>query len=148
MRKVVRRIVLSRRGQSRLAGATAIDLGVKFASLDDAVGTLSGGNQQKVVLGKSLAADVKVFLLDEPTRGVDIDAKHQIYALLERLAQQGTAILVASSEAEEPMLFCDRLLLLRDGRSVDDRTVANTTLAEVMSITMGSKNEITREAGT
>ena len=113
---------------------------VKFASLDDAVGTLSGGNQQKVVLGKCLVAGVEIFLLDEPTRGVDINAKHQIYALLERLAERGTAILVASSEMEELMLFCDRLLLMRDGRVVDEKNVADTSLADVMSIAMGSSN--------
>lgn len=140
MHKVVRHLLLSRRKQTQLAGETANRLDVKLARLEDAVDTLSGGNQQKVVLGKSLAAGVGVFLLDEPTRGVDINAKHQIYALLEQLAEQGAAILVASSEMEELMLFCDRLLLLRDGRVVDEKIVADTSLAEVMSITMGSSN--------
>ncbi len=140
MQKVVRHLLLSHRKQILLAGETAGNLDVKFASLDDAVGTLSGGNQQKVVLGKCLVAGVEIFLLDEPTRGVDINAKHQIYALLERLAERGTAILVASSEMEELMLFCDRLLLMRDGRVVDEKNVADTSLADVMSIAMGSSN--------
>jgi ABC-type sugar transport system ATPase subunit len=112
-------------------------MGVKLASLSDPVRTLSGGNQQKVVLGKCFAADVKVFLLDEPTRGVDIEAKGHIYELLEQLAAQGTAVLVASSEMEELMLLCDRLLLMKDGEIVGERRVAHADLAEVMAVAMG-----------
>lgn len=99
---------------------------------------MSGGNQQKVVLGKCLNADVKVFLLDEPTRGVDIEAKRQIYDLLEQLAAQGTAILVASSEMEELMMLCDRLLVMKNGKIAGERSVVQTDLAEVMAVAMGA----------
>ncbi|MES2941051.1 MAG: sugar ABC transporter ATP-binding protein [Pseudomonadota bacterium] len=137
LHKVVHRAFLSRRRQAQLAQHAAARMSVKLASLADPVRSLSGGNQQKVVLGKCLNAGVKVFLLDEPTRGVDIDAKRQIYALLEQLAAQGVAVLVASSEMEELMLLCDRLLLMRDGAVVAERRVAETSLDEVMAIAMG-----------
>lgn len=137
MHKVVHRAMLSHRRQAQLAHQVVARMSVKLASLDDPVRSLSGGNQQKVVLGKCLNADVKLFLLDEPTRGVDIDAKRQIYELLEQLAAQGTAVLVASSEMEELMLLCDRLLLMKDGEIVGERKVAQTDLAEVMAVAMG-----------
>lgn len=137
LHKVVRRSMISRRRESKLAQQSAARMSVKLASLADPVRSLSGGNQQKVVLGKCINADVKVFLLDEPTRGVDIAAKRHIYELLEELAAQGTAVLVASSELEELMLFCDRLLVMRDGSIVDEREVAGTHLNEVMATAMG-----------
>jgi ABC-type sugar transport system ATPase subunit len=137
LRKVVQRGMLSHRRQVLLAQRSVTRLAVKLASLADPVRSLSGGNQQKVVLGKCINADVKVFLLDEPTRGVDIAAKQQIYELLRELAAQGTAVLVASSEMEELMLLCDRLLLMKDGAIVGEREVARTDLAEVMAIAMG-----------
>lgn len=138
MHKVVHGAMLSRGRQTRLAQWAASRMSIKLGSLSDPVRTLSGGNQQKVVLGKCLNADVKVFLLDEPTRGVDIEAKQQIYELIEQMAAQGTAVLVASSEMEELILLCDRLLLMRDGEIVGERSVAQTDLAEVMAVTMGA----------
>lgn len=137
LHKVVHRAMLSHRRQTQLAQRSAARLSVKLASLADPVRSLSGGNQQKVVLGKCINADVRVFLLDEPTRGVDIAAKQQIHELLRELAAQGTAVLVASSEMEELMLLCDRLLLMKDGAIVGEREVARTDLAEVMAIAMG-----------
>ncbi len=83
-----------------------------------AVGALSGGNQQKVVLAKELLANPRLLLLDEPTRGVDVGAKGEIYARLRELAAKGLGILVASSEMPELIGLCDRIVVLRQGRSV------------------------------
>jgi ABC-type sugar transport system ATPase subunit len=77
--------------------------------------SLSGGNQQKVVIGKWLMARPRVFLLDEPTRGIDVGAKQQVYRLVADLADEGAAVLVVSSEIEELLGLCDRLLVLRRG---------------------------------
>jgi ribose transport system ATP-binding protein len=83
-----------------------------------AVGALSGGNQQKVVLAKEILGNPRLLLLDEPTRGVDVGAKGEIYARLSELAAQGLGILVASSEMPELIGLCDRIVVLREGRSV------------------------------
>ncbi len=91
-------------------------LQVKSASPQVEVGTLSGGNQQKVVLAKCLMTEPQVLLLDEPTRGIDVGAKAEIYALMSQLAQNGTAILMASSELPELLAMCDRILVLCEGR--------------------------------
>jgi ABC-type sugar transport system ATPase subunit len=137
MHKIVRGAMLSRQRQAQLSQQAASRMSVKLASFSDTVRTLSGGNQQKIVLGKCLSADVRVLLLDEPTRGVDIQAKQQIYDLLEQLAAQGTTVLVASSEIDELMLLCDRLLVMKDGEMVGEHSVAQTDLAEVMAVAMG-----------
>jgi ribose transport system ATP-binding protein len=83
-----------------------------------AVGALSGGNQQKVVLAKEILGDPQLLLLDEPTRGVDVGAKAEIYARLRELASQGLGILVASSEMPELIGLCDRIVVLRQGHNV------------------------------
>ncbi|MFK0338215.1 sugar ABC transporter ATP-binding protein [Agrobacterium deltaense] len=103
---------------SRMAQATRdiIErLHIKTASTDTPIGTLSGGNQQKVVIGRWVYAGSRVLLLDEPTRGVDIEAKAQIYAIIRQLAAEGRSIIFVSSEIEELPLVCDRALVLRDG---------------------------------
>ncbi len=84
------------------------------------IAKLSGGNQQKVMLGRWLALEPRVIVLDEPTRGVDVGAKAEIYALVEKIAQTGAAILIASSDVTELLGMCDRILVLHQGRLVDD----------------------------
>ncbi len=91
-------------------------LKVKTSSLDTLIKTLSGGNQQKVVLARWLAEEVKVILLDEPTRGIDVGAKSEIYAIIRGLAEQGVGVLMVSSELPEVMGVCDRILVMCDGR--------------------------------
>lgn len=87
---------------------------------DAPVKTLSGGNQQKVVLGKWLLARPRVLILDEPTRGIDVGAKFEIYQLIHQLADEGAGVLVISSELEEVLGICDRLLVMRRGEIVDE----------------------------
>ena len=92
------------------------DLSIKTASRDHAVSTLSGGNQQKVVIGKWLAADPDILILDEPTAGIDIGSKSEIIALVRQLAQAGKAVLMISSELTELLVACDRIAVMSDGR--------------------------------
>jgi D-xylose transport system ATP-binding protein len=92
-------------------------LSVRAAGLDVPVGRLSGGNQQKVVLGRALMSGPKLVLLDEPTRGIDVGARLEIYALVDRLCAEGCAVILVSSELPELIGISDRILMLRDGRS-------------------------------
>lgn len=98
------------------AAAAIADLSIKTTSPDQPVSMLSGGNQQKVVLAKALATRPRLLLLDEPTRGIDVGAKRQIYGLIDAWARQGMAILVASSELPELLAISDRILVLAEGR--------------------------------
>ena len=91
-------------------------LAIRAIGPKQSAGTLSGGNQQKVVIGKWLATAPRVLLLDEPTRGIDVGAKAEIYRLIRELSAQGIAILVASSEMPELLALSDRILVLREGR--------------------------------
>lgn len=102
--------------ETQLAERFAKTLNIKTPSVLRSVETLSGGNQQKVVLAKWLATDPKVLLLDEPTRGIDINAKNEIYQLINSLAQSGLAIVFVSSELPEILAIADRILVLSQGR--------------------------------
>jgi ribose transport system ATP-binding protein len=110
------RVIVDRRRERAAVQRTIADLRVKTPSQNAVVGNLSGGNQQKVVLGKCLLTEPKVLLMDEPTRGIDVGAKAEIHALMSRLAAQGTAILMVSSELPELIAMCDRVLVLCEGR--------------------------------
>ncbi|XAM00161.1 sugar ABC transporter ATP-binding protein [Phycisphaeraceae bacterium D3-23] len=102
--------------EAQLAEDMAKQLATKTPGIETAAGTLSGGNQQKVVLAKWLAMHPKVLLLDEPTRGIDIGAKSEIYRLMEKLAEQGVAVLFVSSEMEEVLGVSDRVLVMHEGK--------------------------------
>jgi ABC-type sugar transport system ATPase subunit len=95
-------------------------LDVRAQSPDQLVMNLSGGNQQKVLLGRYLAADTEILILDEPTRGVDVGAKSEIYELMRDLADRGVAILMISSEIDEVVAMSDHVLVMREGRLVAD----------------------------
>ena len=92
-------------------------LSIKTASRDHAVSTLSGGNQQKVVIGKWLATAPEILILDEPTAGIDIGSKAEIIRLVRDLAQSGKGVIVISSELSELLTACDRILVMADGRA-------------------------------
>jgi ribose transport system ATP-binding protein len=116
---------------------TVRDLKIKLGSVRDAVGTLSGGNQQKVVFGRALLTEPQLLLLDEPTRGVDIGAKAEIYQLLGQAAGEGIGVLLASSELAELVGVCDRVIVLRAGRSVRELDTSDMTEAELLAAAMG-----------
>jgi ribose transport system ATP-binding protein len=113
------------------------ELKVKLVSVRDPVGTLSGGNQQKVVFGRMLLTEPVLLLLDDPTRGVDIGAKAEIYALLARAAEQGMGILLASSEPAELLGVCDRVIVLRGGQSVRELDTREVSESDLLAASMG-----------
>ena len=119
---VIRRIspagLMSPRRQADAVKQSFGQFDIRPKNPDIAVGALSGGNQQKVVLAKEILGNPRLLLLDEPTRGVDVGAKGEIYARLRQLAAQGLGILVASSEMPELIGLCDRIVVLRQGRNV------------------------------
>ena len=100
----------------RLARRAVTELRIRTPGVQEAVCNLSGGNQQKVVLGRALTTAPKVFLLDEPTRGIDVGAKVEVYRLIGNLAEQGAAVLVVSSDMLELLGLCDRIVVMRTGR--------------------------------
>ncbi len=114
-----RRGMLRKRSERRDSVALIGDFGIKCESPDASMSSLSGGNQQKAILARWMRREPALLLLDEPTHGVDVGARADIYALVRRAADQGACVLVVSSDAEELESLCDRILVLRDGRTVD-----------------------------
>lgn len=124
-------------GEIVLTKAAVADLCIKAHTLDQPVATLSGGNQQKVVLGKVLMTSPKVLLLDEPTRGIDVGAKLEVYELINRLTGDGKAIVLVSSELGELIGMSDRILMLCEGRIGGIFTRAEATQERLLAAAMG-----------
>jgi rhamnose transport system ATP-binding protein len=129
-----------RSAERALARKWADRLGLKSGALSDPVATLSGGNQQKVVLGKWLATDPSVLIVDEPTRGIDIGAKVEVHLLLSDLAARGMAILLISSELPEVLGMADRVLVMHEGRITAELGKDEATEEAVMYAATGNLN--------
>ena len=141
--------VVSRRRERARAAELSRDLAIRTPSLDAAVTTLSGGNQQKVLFGKWLARPPRVLIADEPTRGVDVGAKRQIHELIIDLAARGMAVLLISSELEEVLGLAHTVLVMRRGRIVARYEGEEATMQRVMSAAFAAEQpETASEAVT
>jgi rhamnose transport system ATP-binding protein len=132
---------IDRRAERELAEAAIKQFDVRTSSLDEEAGRLSGGNQQKIVLGKWLANQPRLLILDEPTRGIDVGAKAEIHRLMGELAKAGVAILMISSELPEVLGMSDRVLVMREGRIVAEFARAEATSNAVGAAMMGGVGE-------
>lgn len=130
-------ILLSEHRKNEVIGNYMNSLNIKAASKDIAVSSLSGGNQQKVVLARWLATKPKVLILDEPTRGVDIGAKAEIYSIINELAADGMAIIMISSELPEIINMCDNVCIVRSGRIVGRLNRKELNQEEIMHYATG-----------
>ena len=109
-------------------------LGVRTAGVAAPIVTLSGGNQQKSILGRWLLTRPKVLLMDDPTRGVDVGAKAELYLLMDQLCRQGLGIIVTSSELPELLALCDRILVLCEGRLTGELSRREATEQRIMEL--------------
>jgi ABC-type sugar transport system ATPase subunit len=130
-------LLLDHRRERRAAGDFFARLDVRTASIEAPVTSLSGGNQQKVVLAKWLACKLKVLIVDEPTRGVDVGAKAAIHALIDELARSGLGILLISSELPELLNLATRILVMRAGRLVGELPRAAATQESLLRLMAG-----------
>jgi ribose transport system ATP-binding protein len=131
LNKVARCGFIARRAEEQEAETSVKRLRVRTPSVEQRVGNLSGGNQQKVVIAKWLQTPLKLLILDEPTRGIDVGAKREIYQIMNELAAQGVAILMISSELPEVLGMADRILVIRDGRIAGELDRAEATQEKV-----------------
>lgn len=136
--------LIDRKVESSSAQALIEQLSIKTASDLAAVASLSGGNQQKVLLGKWLATQPKVLILDEPTRGVDVGAKDQIHRLISQLADQGVAVLVISSELNEVLALADRVLVLRQGKLAGELSGTEATQEKILELALPRESDEVR----
>jgi ABC-type sugar transport system ATPase subunit len=138
---------LPRLALAELAKTAIRRLLIKTEGPDQPVSALSGGNQQKVVIGKWLATEIDVLLLSDPTKGVDIHARSEIYAIIGELAASGTAALIFASDIQELLQHCDRILVMYEGRIVEALGGEAMTEARIMAAAFG-RREGSREGGT
>ena len=134
LKKFSRGAFLDLPSEAKKVAEVVKQLRVKTPSLETPVISLSGGNQQKVVLAKFLMTKPKLFLLDEPTQGIDVGAKAEIYTLIDKLAQDGTAVLLASSDMPELLALCDRILVMCEGKIAGELTRSEATQEKILDL--------------
>jgi simple sugar transport system ATP-binding protein/ribose transport system ATP-binding protein len=139
--RLSRRGMVSRRAERREVGKVLDRVGVRFGSQGAPAGTLSGGNQQKLLFARVLLAGPRVLIADEPTRGVDVGAKRAIYELLAQLAADGLGVLLISSDVEEIIGLAHRVLVMRAGRIVAELSGAGISEAAILGAAFGSAEE-------
>lgn len=137
--------LLSRKREQARAHGAAAEVGAKYGRLSEPIESLSGGNQQKILLARAMMRKPRLLVLDEPTRGVDIGAKSEIYTLIDQAAAQGTGLLVVSSELPELLGLCDRIFVLSHGRVVGELDRATATEERIAALAFTSTEEAEAE---
>lgn len=137
IKKIKKYGILNLRKEAELAKKYVDILSIKTSGVDRVVRYLSGGNQQKVVFGKWLCAESDIYIFDEPTRGIDVGSKTEIYKLINTLSEEGNAIIVISSELPEVLGICDRIAVFREGKVVKILDREGTTQEKIMFYAMG-----------
>ena len=140
--------VVSRQKEDAMCDRAVENLKIKTPDVDVDAGNLSGGNQQKVVVGKWLARDSRVVIFDEPTRGIDVAAKVEIYNLMNQLKQQGIAVMFVSSEMPEVMGIADRIIVMCDGRITGELNARETTQSEILTYATRFENKFAQDEGS
>ena len=134
LKRITKNGVMDLDQEVRETGENAKQFGVKCSSIFQNVGDLSGGNMQKVVVAKWMYNQPDVLMLDEPTRGIDVGAKYDIYCIINELAASGKAVLVVSSELPELLGLCDRLYIVNEGKINGEMDVKDATQENVMKL--------------
>ena len=124
------------------AEARCADLDIRLQNIEQPVEDLSGGNQQKVVLAKWLEADADIYLLDEPTQGIDVAARRRIDGLFEELAVNGKALVIVSSDLDELMMLCDSIIVMSQGQVIERFERGSWTRQSLMQAAFGEQQDV------
>jgi putative multiple sugar transport system ATP-binding protein len=142
--KISRRAVIDEIREFQVGEEYRNKLRIKSSSILQRAGNLSGGNQQKVVFSKCIFADPDVLFLDEPTRGIDVGAKYEIYSIINELAEEGKSIILISSELPEILGMCDRIYIMNEGRIVGELSSQEASQENIMQCIMQSNKEVVK----
>lgn len=134
MENFVKGLFIDRKKEADIAQQYMQALAIRTAGIEQPVGNLSGGNQQKVVIAKWLTRDCEILIFDEPTRGIDVGAKNEIYKLMNRLAAEGKAIMMISSEMTEILRMSDRIMVMCEGRKTGELDISEATQEKIMAL--------------
>ena len=141
MDKVIEGGVIRNSKVKEYAGEYVKKLRIATPGIDTEVQYLSGGNQQKVVIAKWLMEDCDVIILDEPTRGIDVGAKYDIYCLINKMVEDGKSVIMISSEMPELLGMCDRIYVMSEGRLAGEFTAEEATQERIMASIMQEQNK-------
>jgi rhamnose transport system ATP-binding protein len=142
LRKFLRRFgLVDRRSENEMAEGHRERLVIRSPDINIEVGKLSGGNQQKVMLAKWLETNPRLLIFDEPTRGIDVGAKTEVHSIIRKLASQGVAIIVISSDLPEVLALADRVLVMREGRQMGIFDIADCTPEKIIALATGQVKE-------
>ena len=130
--KVSNRGIIDRDKEKIVAEKMKDEMGTKTPSVEQKVGNLSGGNQQKALVGKWMFTEPEILIMDEPTRGIDVGAKYDIYCLMNRMVAEGKSVIMISSEMPELLGMCDRIYVMNEGRLLAELNAKETTQEEIM----------------
>ena len=144
--KVSKRGILNVNEENKAAEEYAKAMKTKTPSVQQLVGNLSGGNQQKVLLSKWMFAEPDILILDEPTRGIDVGAKYEIYCIMNDMVKQGKAVIMISSELPELLGMCDRIYVMNEGEMVAEFTAAEATQEKIMGAILSADKKDAKEA--
>ena len=128
---------VDRNADKNMAEKYIKELSIKTPSMEQLTRNLSGGNQQKVVLAKSLASNSDIIIFDEPTRGIDVGAKKEIYVLMNELAKKGMAIIMISSEMQELLGMSDRIIVMHEGEMMGELKKEDATQEKILELASG-----------
>jgi putative multiple sugar transport system ATP-binding protein len=142
LEEISTRQVINEPQEMRVTSEYRDKLNIKCSSIQQLALNLSGGNQQKVVLSKWLFASPEILILDEPTRGIDVGAKYEIYTIINRLASEGKGIILISSELPEILGVCDRVYVMRDGKIVGEMPASEASQEKVMKYIMTQQEAV------
>ncbi|GAA4138170.1 hypothetical protein GCM10023068_03690 [Leifsonia shinshuensis] len=142
--KIAKRGVVNHQREHAIAEDYRTSLRIKTPDVDRGVSTLSGGNQQKVVLAKWMFTDPDILILDEPTRGIDVGAKYEIYGIIQQLAAQGKGVIVISSELPELLGISDRIYTIFEGQITNELPIAEATPETLLKSMTSAKKKATR----
>jgi ABC-type sugar transport system ATPase subunit len=137
IKNLCRKMFVLRRKEKKLLDDTVKLLSIKIISLENPVSSLSGGNQQKVVLAKWLATNSEIFIFDEPTRGIDVGAKKEIYDFLFQLKAEGKSVIIISSEMQEILGLSDRILVMHEGSIKGEMNYCDASQKKILSLASG-----------
>ena len=145
LKRISRHGVIQREKEKELVKKGIEELHIRCFGPQHECNNLSGGNQQKVVVGKWLARDSRVVIFDEPTRGIDVGAKVEIYNLMNELKKQGIAVMFVSSEMPEVMGIADRIIVMCDGRITGEVSAREATQDEILTMATSFENKSIKE---
>ena len=134
LQEFLKGIFINKKKEEKVTQEYVDSLATKTPSVDQLVVNLSGGNQQKVVIAKWLTRNCDILIFDEPTRGIDVGAKNEIYKLMNRLAEEGKSIIMISSEMTEILRMSDRIIVMCEGKITGEIDIAEATQENIMNL--------------